>query len=476
MMEKYRIIQGNASQMLVNMPAESVDCIITSPPYFGLRDYGKENEQIWDGNENSHKCCHVWDKEVTEEVHPQQDRAGSKSLGTRGEQKWTSGTAGTISHGKSCVVCGAWKGSLGLEPTVDMYVKHLADIFDIGKRVLKSTGTCWVNLGDSYNANWRGGGVETATGSWKGHEGVHPFMGQGGTADKCLLQVPARFAIEMVKRGWILRNEIVWHKLNCMPSSARDRFTVDYEKVFFFTKEKQYWFDTQYEPADTYDHSPPAFRRGSGKYKEGSKHAAPRAPVSEFMKKKGCGGNFDYVGINSKEGRKKMEGRVRMLGRIKRCVWSIPTKPFREAHFATFPEALVEPMIKAGCPEHICVECHKPRVKVYESNNPSQEYMENDEFQQAAPQGTFGSRQCIKSLHRNDGGVYSSAILVDYTKCKCNAKFEGGTVLDPFNGSGTTGVVAKRLGRKYIGIELNSDYIKMAEQRIKKTVAIERWF
>jgi DNA modification methylase len=461
-------------QMMGLMPIESVDCIITSPPYFGLRDYGKENEQIWDGNENSYKCAHLWDKEVTEEVHPQQDRIGGRAKGTRGQQRWTSETSGAISHGKFCIACKAWKGSLGLEPTVDMYVKHLADIFDIGKQLLKNTGTCWVNLGDSYNANWRGGGVDTATGSWKIHEGVHAFMGQGGKADKCLLQVPARFAIEMVKRGWILRNEIIWHKFNCMPSSARDRFTVDYEKVFFFVKEKQYWFDTQYEPADTYEKRPPGVVRNrmygyKGKYGSAS-------PSSEFLKKKGQGGNYDYKGINSPEGRAKMEGRVKVMGRIKRCVWSIPTKPFREAHFATFPEALIEPMIKAGCPEHICVKCNKPRIKVYESNNPSQEYMENDEFQQAAPKGTFGSRQCIKSLHRNDGGVYSSAILVDYTKCQCNAKFEGGTVLDPFNGSGTTGVVAKRLGRKYIGIELNSEYIKMAEQRLRKTVAVERWF
>ena len=188
---------------------------------------------------------------------------------------------------------------------------------------------------------------------------------------KSLCLIPERFAIEMIDRGWTLRNQIIWHKPNCMPSSAKDRFTMDFEYVFFFVKNKKYWFETQYEK-----YTEPMNRWG-GKYK--------RRAINEKLDPKGL------ANANSLA-RPQRDMRPNKKGRNKRCVWEITTKPYPEAHFAVYPEKLVERMIKSGCPEK-------------------------------------------------------------------------GIVLDPFHGSGTTGIVAKKLNRNFIGYELNPDYIKLSEKR-----------
>ena len=291
------IIQGNSLEVMKQFPDESVDMVMTSPPYWALRDYGVE-------------------------------------------------------------------GQLGLEPTFQEYINKLCDIFDEVKRVLKKEGTCWVNMGDSY----LGGGAKTGEGSlqlrggaWKDNPKLATLKNNQTIPSKCLAQIPSRFAIEMCNRGWILRNEIIWHKPNCMPSSVKDRFTVDFEKIFFFTRSKKYWFETQYEPHESKPH-----KYNGKKIQKAAGNSRAESDGKEFYNPQ---------------------------GRNKRCVWRITTKPYKEAHFATYPEDLCITPIKAGCPI-------------------------------------------------------------------------GGIVLDPFFGAGTTGLVARKLNRDFIGIELNPEYIKIAEARI----------
>jgi site-specific DNA-methyltransferase (adenine-specific) len=210
------------------------------------------------------------------------------------------------------------EGQLGLEPTFEEYIRKLCDIFDEVKRVLKKTGTCWVNLGDTYAS--QGGsdrpGKTAKVGSTK--SGCQRRGRTKYVQTKSLCLIPERFAIGMIERGWILRNEIIWAKSNCMPSSANDRFTVDFEKMFFFSKSQKYYFEKQYDPAVS-DH-------GSG---NGIKKP-------QQICKGGRGGDAPW---NPTETRNK------------RCVWNIPTKPFPEAHFAVYPEGLIETPLKAGCPE-----------------------------------------------------------------------------------------------------------------------------
>lgn len=307
------IIHGDTLTILKTMPDEIVNCVITSPPYWGLRDYG---------------------------VY----------------------------------------GQLGLEKTYEEYITKLCDIFDEIKRVLKKDGTCWVNIGDTYAGN---------------------NVGSYNIPTKSLCLIPQRFAIEMVNRGWILRNVIIWHKPNCMPSSAKDRFTVDFEYVYFFVKNKKYWFEQQFEKHKSSPHG--------GKF--------------------GHNGNKDNNFGNSDKERFYKE-----QGRNKRSVWAISTQPFSGAHFATYPEKLITPMIEAGCPKYVCNKCGKPIEKI----------IDNDKMENTKQVGN----------------------CVGYCKCDRSTDFDGGVVLDPFIGSGTTALVAKKLGRNYIGIELNPKYIEIANNRL----------
>ncbi len=151
-----------------------------------------------------------------------------------------------------------------------------------------------------------------------------------------------------------------------------------------------------------------------------------------------------------------------LAGRNKRCVWRIATRPFRGSHFAVFPENLVEAPIKAGCPEFVCRKCGKAREPIIKS-----------QFKQHSLGATSGQYWKVRNF-KGDNTVRNSSVKIGYTDCGCNAGFRGGVVLDPFMGSGTTAVVAKKLGRNYVGIELNPKYIEMAKKRIKAVSIISR--
>ena len=263
------IYQGNALEELRKLPSESVNMCITSPPYWALRDYGVE-------------------------------------------------------------------GQLGLEPTFQEYINKLCDIFDEVKRVLRKDGTCWVNMGDTYgtksgssfeNDNLTGKNKEEVS-KTTGINKANELRGTSPEMHKCLCQIPSRFSIEMTNRGWILRNEIIWFKPNCMPSSVKDRFTVDFEKIFFFSKNKKYWFETQYEES-----------QGDGRMCGRN--------TTDTRETHGMGGG--NKGIEAYMRRCHEEGVP--TTRNKRTVWKITTKPFKGAHFAVYPPDLIETPIKAGCPK-----------------------------------------------------------------------------------------------------------------------------
>lgn len=304
-----KIYCGNTLDVLKTFPDESINCCVTSPPYWALRDYGTDGV-VWDGDAD---CEHEF--ELEESKNPA-DRGGKgeKDNGKYGDWEGT-----TNKHRKGfCNKCGAWKGQLGLEPDFNLYIKHLCDIFDEVKRVLRKDGTCWVNLGDTYGGNNSRGSNGGRAGFGNEREGVFVRF-----ESKNLCNIPSRFSIEMQNRGWILRNKIIWHKPNCMPSSVTDRFTVDFEEIFFFVKNKKYWFEQQFEPHLT---------------------------TPQKARDLDAEGNFGYINNQPRfsKGARVYYGEY---GRNKRTVWKIPTQPFSGAHFAVFPEKLVETPIKAGCPK-----------------------------------------------------------------------------------------------------------------------------
>ncbi len=315
-MDLNKIYIGHALEVLKTFPNTSINTCITSPPYWGLRDY-KTNPAQWpDG----------------------------------------------------------WIGELGAELNFNQYINHLCDVFDEVKRVLKDDGTCWVNIGDTYggcslNSSY-GVKAKGETSFLNSVEHLQKVAHTRGKYSKSLLLIPFRFAIEMMNRGWTVRNVIIWQKPNATPQSVKDRFTVDFEYLFFFSKTKKYYFEQQLEPIkqSTYNRC-----------------------------KTGCGINkgANYQGLNKKNferiQKRILDGTI--TGRNKRTVWQIATHAYHGAHFAVFPPALIQTPIKSCCPE-------------------------------------------------------------------------GGVVLDPFIGSGTTAVVAEELNRNWIGIELNPEYAKLAEERI----------
>jgi len=259
-MELNKIYNTDALSGLKNLADESVDCIITSPPYYQLRDYGHDKQ-------------------------------------------------------------------IGLEKTWQEFIYNLVEIFDECQRVLRKDGTMWIVIGDTYSGNKNG----------KTDDKMQYIPAQnikkqvGSILNKSLMNIPSRLAIALQDKNWILRNEIIWHKPNAMPSSVNDRFTIDYEKVFFFTKNPTYYFNQIKEPMKTTDLTSP---RGS-KGVIGQENSGRR-------KQDGVG-RSDYTGFNSRYQQSED------MMRNKRTVWSINTKGTSDNHFAVFPEELVELMLEAGC-------------------------------------------------------------------------------------------------------------------------------
>jgi len=497
------------------MPDESIDMIITSPPYWSLRDYGKSTKVIWDEKTN---CKHQWKK--IDNAGNFTYRAGkTTTVGAQLKKDIWQGNK----QSDFCSLCGAWYGSLGLEPTFDLYIKHLCDIFDEAKRVLKKTGTVWVNIGDTYS--------QSGKGAWKNkHSQKEVYVPdkkpkiKETLPAKCLVSIPARFQLEMINRGWILRNIIVWQKPNAMPSSIVDRFTVDFEYLFFFAKSNQIQFWTNRKTGELVSKQPLGikgrenidwnWREQEILDEEGWQKIAKERGYSPTDRKarttvgllnkykikkrkkvslwKGYTYYFErqfesYKGPMNRWGGEKLKAdgkstwdkgtgqttyrdrsmRPNKQGRNKRCVWSIPTRPFKGAHFAVFPPELLETPIRAGCPEFICKKCGKPKNKIYKKPDMSQRPQRSSDAKTSEDK-FLGFKKRSAGQKYQDWRIKNPDYFIGYAKCNCNAGFRGGIVLDPFIGAGTTALVAKKLERNFIGLELNPDYIKIANKRLKE--------
>ena len=337
--ETNKIYHGDTLDVLKTFHNESINMCITSQPYWALRDYGTDGV-VWDGDKD---CEHEFEliEKITNNVVSNKSTLNN-GKGVKENEKIKQ--MFNVSKNGFCIHCGAWKGQLGLEPDFNLYLKHLCDIFDEVKRVLRKDGTLWVNLGDTYNSAKPGktvGGFEGAL--LKNNPEYYYSKIISKSVDKplpskSLCNIPARFSIEMQNRGWILRNKIIWHKPNCMPSSVSDRFTVDFEEIFFFSKHTKYYFEQQFED-----------------YKIESLERACRATTSKKVSAKQYAHSRtrEYIGYDDMEG-KLMRGELSHAlhpeGRNKRTVWEVSTKGYKGAHFATYPEELIEVPIKAGCP------------------------------------------------------------------------------------------------------------------------------
>lgn len=372
-----QILEGNSLETLKGLQACSVQCVVTSPPYYGLRDYGTAE---WEGGDPS--CEH----------NPQKPDGGDREnrtlpLGRGGMYKDICGKCGAIRKDEQ----------IGLEPTPEAFVEKLVQVFREVWRVLKDDGTLWLNLGDTYASAWSVSrrNVIGAGSLENGKRDSRPNRLVNGLKEKDLIGIPWMVAFALRADGWYLRSEIIWHKPNPMPESVTDRPTKAHEQIFLLTKSEKYFYDQEaiLEPVTGGTHARVSqnvakqigsFRANGGTKTNGTMKAVIRTPKQQPAGS-GIKNNDSYNNALV----------LQVEQRNKRSVWTVTTKPYKEAHFATFPPDLIEPCILAGS-------------KV------------------------------------------------------------GDTILDPFNGSGTTGAVAIKHHRHYIGCELNPQYIKISKRRLSQ--------
>lgn len=366
------ILQGDCLTILRTLPSNSIHCCITSPPYWGLRDY---QTGVWVGGDPT--CDHRSPTMREGRNETRQKLAGSAA---------TNAYQNILAHNAHCGRCGATKkdAQMGLEPSVGEHLASLVAVFAEVLRVLRPDGTLWLNYGDAYAGvpNGRSAAATKVAGNDDRTFRDKPMSTVGGlfkAKDRMLL--PARVAIALQESGWWLRDEIVWHKPNPMPISVKDRTTPAHEMLYMLSKSARYYYDQDAIKEPIAEASRKRYAQEALNTQTGG------------FKQEAC--ESGLVGQRSRS-RRPAEIIKTLAGsetRNRRSVWSIPTKSFPDAHFATFPPDLIAPCVLAGCPV-------------------------------------------------------------------------GGTVLDPFFGAGTTGLVANRAGRNCIGIELNGTYVDIARKRL----------
>jgi len=325
----YEIKQGDCLDVLKTLPSESVNCCITSPPYWGLRDYGTGE---WIGGDPS--CSHKRDSKQSELT-----QTGHRNL---------EGAVGDGIYKDKCKRCGAKRidSQIGLEITPESYVQKMVDVFREVRRVLRNDGTLWLNLGDTYSAQrWTKKGETTTpaqpmngmSDTWRA---IAPTK-ESGLPDKNLVGIPWRVAFALQADGWYLRQDIIWHKPNPMPESVTDRCTKAHEYIFLMSKNPNYYFDNEsIKERSVWDVD------GNGTIKRAERQREGLKSNPTEIKN---GIRIKYP--NGKHGEGQQSPKTIYGKRNKRSVWSVNVRPYKEAHFATFPKELIEPCVLAGCPK-----------------------------------------------------------------------------------------------------------------------------
>jgi DNA modification methylase len=418
---KNNYVIGETLEVLKTLPEGVVQCVVTSPPYWGLRDYGTAK---WEGGDPN--CDHINPKKRSTTYKTTDDK----------RQEIADQQFGVQFRGK-CEKCGAKRidEQIGLEETPEEYVENLVKVFREIRRVLRDDGTLWLNLGDSYNGSG-GPGSQYDNKASAGQKGAflkydNPNRNYKGLKPKDLVGIPWMVAFALRADGWYLRSDIIWNKPNPMPESVTDRPTKSHEYIFLLTKSARYYYDNE---------------------------AVKETVVREWDASNG--GNL------SPDGEHKANGKYRKRGgdypictgkRNARSVWTITTKPFKGAHFATFPDELPETCIKAGTSlKGCCAKCGKPLERVIER---------------------VKADRTERTDNPNIGGLVRCPPELDVVKttgweatCQCKTDTVPCIVLDPFLGSGTTVSVARKIGRLGLGIELNPKYEELIRQRTRASL------
>jgi DNA modification methylase len=419
---------GDNREVMRALPDESVQCVVTSPPYWGLRDYGTDS---WDGGDPA--CDHRGPPRMSESTNIGRSRGKDARLLLHAPSR----TEATVPFKDTCGKCGAIRQDrqLGLEQTPEEYVAAMVDVFREVRRVLRKDGTLWLNLGDSYAAS--------------------------GLKPKDLVGIPWRVAFALQADGWYLRSDIIWAKPNPMPESVTDRPTKSHEYLFLLSRSERYLYDAD------------AIREAPADRTLEQIEIDRRAGLYEQRGDGGIRGTNEHkpAGLNAVRN-SRFRTMLHPAGRNRRSVWTIATKPYPGAHFATFPEALVEPCILAGTSEAgACETCGAPLERVVEKRAP---------MDLSGVQHRGVGDDPAATLRNDVGGVVDRSNGQEWARWKAShpdvtlgfrpaCAHDGDpvpcVVLDPFAGTGTVGAVAQRLSRRALLIDLNPDYLRQCLTR-----------
>lgn len=409
---------------------------VTSPPYYGLRDYGTGT---WEGGDPN--CSHKRDSKMSDKCI-----TGHVNL---------EGAVGDGIYKDVCPRCGAKRKDMqiGLEQTPEDYIKEMVNVFRLVKDLLTDDGVLWVNIGDSYSSYKDCKSIGQTLAKGTNREDAHvldkgnsptrntKMLKSQGLKNKDLIGIPWMLAFALRADGWYLRQDIIWHKPNPMPESVGDRCTKAHEYIFLLSKSDKYFFDNEAikEPATSTDNT---------------------------------NRDRDEGRLNNTPGRSRMAGLKtnHYITKNKRSVWTVTTKPYKGAHFATFPKDLIEPCIKASTSEKgHCPQCGArwKRMKIDTGERHDVEVYTGKavkDYEDASVQNPSDTkRRILESMSK----IYEFEFI---PTCECGVEPVPDIVFDPFMGSGTTAQVALELGRQYLGCELNPSYAELQHQRINGVV------
>ncbi len=489
------ILIGNCRDKLRELPAESVQCVITSPPYWGLRRYEGEQSAVWGGDPD---CEHEWESRryyVEQSVSTSSREAFTEA----GEENIERLKAARWREDSTCTKCGAWYGAFGLEPTPERYVANTVEILREIRRVLRPDGVIWWNLGDSYAGSgqgWQhkdGGSIQRkwlesyGTGRPPGYiSSVTP----SGLKPKDLTLVPARVALAAQADGFWVRAMVIWEKVNCMPESVKDRPTESHEYILLLSRSERYFYDAD---AVREPHQAASLQRVQQKWADSTKYDEDSAPEHQH---------------SWQRGQRDMGQNCHPAGRNLRSVWRFATIPYMGAHFAVFPPELPRRCILAGSPPKVCAECGAPWERLTKREAvPYPSGSHGNYIRKGHPPGgqerddstTLGKIEYYRMATigwQPTCQCHGQAEIVEVECLECNGRgFIGGEpcsacdesgmttkrvwsdsilqawptrppiVLDPFAGSGTTLKVAEDLGRWWVGIDICEGYLPQIRER-----------
>jgi DNA modification methylase len=477
-MEINRIYCSDAITFMKTLQDEYVDLVFTSPPYWGLRDYGEHTKTVWGGNPN---CNHEWKEERTVRPNASGGKTNAEKRKVKGVENYSAFTDyhDRATYSNFCIYCGAWHGQLGLEPHPQMYIDHLVEISREVRRILKKSGSYCLVLGDTY--------CSSSMGTWSRNE--RKVAGKSNWLQpKQLLGIPGRVMSALQDDGWICRNDVIWEKGNPMPSPVKDRRTTTYEHVYHFVKNRRYYFDLD---SIRVPHKSPLHARGGRKKPDDDIPLGNRDRLLGIDQSRIWGnplGKNPGDVILSKYGDMETEKKYRQgMSRIR-------GKRLVEKRNLPSQKEFVSILRKHFTVDSIVQKTSLPRTKVehwfrfdqsgfsYPSANDwkllgtplfpelSQVWFEPDDVKENPLGRNPGdllriNTQPFKGAHF---AVFPEALVEEFVKSCCPPD---GLVFDPFVGSGTTCLVAWKLGRNFLGCDLNPEYVKMARERLKPYLA-----